>query len=50
MIAQDLCEHANAEIEYLPYAIKDDAEDLPTLVCPDCGLEEIQESGPGYEQ
>lgn len=54
MIDQDLCEHENATVEYLTYAkpswwadahcyVNDDSEDLPTLVCPDCGLEEIQE-------
>jgi tryptophan synthase alpha subunit len=54
MIDQLECEHENAEIEYLTYSkpswwadahcyVNDDSEDLPTLVCPDCGLEEIQE-------
>ena len=61
MIDQDLCEHENATVEYLTYAkaswwadahcyVNDDSEDLPTLVCPDCGLEEIQErEEPDYD-
>lgn len=51
MIDQDLCEHENAEVEYLTYSkpswwadahcyVNDDSEDLATLICPDCGLEE----------
>ena len=58
MVDIDLCEHPNAEIEMLEYAknswwadahmfVPDDSEELPTLVCPDCGYEEIQE--PDYE-
>lgn len=54
MIDQLECEHENATVEYLTYSkpswwadahcyVNDDSEDLPTLVCPDCGLEELQE-------
>lgn len=58
MIDQDLCDHLNAEVEMVEYAkprwdddihsyIPDDSEELPTLICPDCGLEEVQE--PDYD-
>lgn len=55
------CDHAGAEVEMLTYAkaswwadahcyVNDDSEDLPTLVCYKCGLEEIQEpEEPDYE-
>lgn len=57
----DDCEHPNATVEMLTYSkpswwadahcyINDDSEDLPTLVCPDCGYEEIQEpEEPDYD-
>ena len=53
------CLHPNATIEMLEYSkpswwadahcyVNDDSEDLPTLVCPDCGYEEIQEPEDDY--
>lgn len=51
MIPQVECGHTNATIELVEYGttswdsdagcyVCDDSEDLPTLVCPDCGLEQ----------
>lgn len=51
---EDQCDHRNAEVQYLDYAkptfwqdagiwVNDDSETLATLVCPDCGHEEIME-------
>ena len=48
------CTHNKATIKLLEYTVprwdsdsysyaNDDSEDLPTLVCPDCGLEELQQ-------
>lgn len=59
MIDQDLCEHENATVEMLEYSkpswwaeahcyVNDDSEELPTLICPDCGFEEIQEKDDDY--
>lgn len=56
MIDQALCDHPNATVEMVEYGkphydadihgyVNDDSEDLPTLICPDCGLEEIQDNG-----
>jgi len=54
MVDTDECDHPNATVEMLTYDkpswwadaqmfVNDDSEELPTLVCPDCGFEEIQE-------
>ena len=54
----DQCEHERAEVQLLTYSkdswwedaqmyVPDDSEDLPTLVCPDCGFEEVLE--PNYD-
>lgn len=55
------CDHAGAVVEMLEYSkpswwadahmfVNDDSEELPTLVCYKCGLEEIQEpEEPDYD-
>ena len=47
-----MCLHLNATVEYITYGkprwdadtgyyVDDDSEEIPTLVCPDCGYEEF---------